>query len=80
MALSYRGWKALEKAGIKDKVMPYTLPMSGRRIHDEHGSTYFQPYGKENQAIYSISRNAFNAILLDEDVFVQYLHTYSHLN
>lgn len=66
MALSYRGWKALEKAGIKEKVIPYTLPMYGRSIHDEHGHTFFQPYGKENQAIYSISRNAFNKILLDE--------------
>ncbi|MFO7824198.1 MAG: NAD(P)/FAD-dependent oxidoreductase [Cyclobacterium sp.] len=66
MALSYRGWKALEKAGIKDKVIPFTQPMYGRRIHDEHGDTFFQPYGKENQAIYSISRNAFNKILLDE--------------
>jgi len=66
MALSFRGWKALEKAGIKEKILPFTLPMSGRRIHDEHGSTYFQPYGKENQAIYSISRNKFNELLLNE--------------
>lgn len=66
MALSYRGWKALEKAGIKDKVVPFTIPMYGRRIHDEHGSTYCQPYGKDNEAIYSISRNTLNGILLDE--------------
>lgn len=66
MALSDRGWNALEKAGLKEKVLPYTLPMSGRRIHDEHGNTYFQPYGKENQAIYSISRNVFNELLMDE--------------
>jgi kynurenine 3-monooxygenase len=66
MALSYRGWKALEKAGIKDKVKDFTQPMYGRRIHDEHGSTYFQPYGKANEAIYSISRNEFNKLLLDE--------------
>lgn len=66
MALSYRGWQALEKAGLKDKVEPYTIPMYGRRVHDEHGHTYFQPYGKDNQAIYSISRNTFNHILLEE--------------
>lgn len=66
MALSDRGWNALEKAGLKEKVLPYTLPLSGRRIHDEHGNTYFQPYGKENQAIYSISRNVFNELLMDE--------------
>ncbi|MFC4870369.1 FAD-dependent oxidoreductase [Negadavirga shengliensis] len=66
MALSHRGLKALEKAGLKEKVMPYTLPMYGRRMHDEHGNTYFQPYGKDNQAIYSVSRNTFNEILLEE--------------
>ena len=66
MALSYRGWKALEKAGIKEKVEPFTIPMYGRRIHDEHGTTYCQPYGKDNEAIYSISRNSLNGILLDE--------------
>jgi kynurenine 3-monooxygenase len=65
MALSFRGWKALEKAGLKDAVMPHTIPMYGRRIHDEHGSTYFQPYGKEQEAIFSISRNTLNGILLD---------------
>ncbi|MEX2512211.1 MAG: NAD(P)/FAD-dependent oxidoreductase [Cyclobacteriaceae bacterium] len=66
MALSYRGWKALEKAGIKEKVAAYTLPMYGRKIHDEHGNTFFQPYGKDKQAIFSVSRNTFNQILMDE--------------
>ena len=66
MALSHRGWKALEKAGIKEKIAPFTIPMYGRRIHDEHGTTFCQPYGKDNEAIYSISRNILNGILLDE--------------
>lgn len=66
MALSYRGWKALEKVGLKEKVEAYTIPMYGRRVHNEHGSTYFQRYGKENEAIYSISRGYLNSILLDE--------------
>lgn len=66
MALSDRGWRALEKAGLKEKVMPLTIPMYGRMIHDEHGKTTFLPYGKENQAIYSISRGRFNQLLVDE--------------
>ncbi len=66
MAISHRGWKALEKAGLKEKVEAHTIPMYGRRIHDEHGTTYFQPYGKQNEAIYSISRNILNSVLLDE--------------
>jgi kynurenine 3-monooxygenase len=66
MALSDRGWKALEKTGLKEKVLPLTIPMYGRKIHDEHGKTTFIPYGNENQAIYSISRGKFNQLLVDE--------------
>lgn len=66
MALSNRGWKALEKIGLKEKVEPFTIPMYGRRIHDEHGHTILLPYGKENQAIFSISRQKLNHLLMDE--------------
>ncbi|MEX2592841.1 MAG: NAD(P)/FAD-dependent oxidoreductase [Anditalea sp.] len=66
MALSDRGWKAIEKVGLKEKVESLTIPMYGRRIHDEHGNTTILPYGKENQAIYSISRLKFNELLTDE--------------
>ncbi|WP_200980301.1 NAD(P)/FAD-dependent oxidoreductase [Echinicola sp. 20G] len=66
MALSDRGWKALDKIGLREKVAPFAIPMYGRRIHDEHGETSFLPYGKENQAIYSISRGKFNHLLVDE--------------
>ncbi|AWW31043.1 kynurenine 3-monooxygenase [Echinicola strongylocentroti] len=66
MALSDRGWKALDKIGLRELVEPYVIPMYGRRIHDEHGATTFLSYGKENQAIYSISRGKFNHVLVDE--------------
>ncbi len=66
MALSDRGWKALEQVGLSEKVRELTIPMYGRRIHDEHGKTSFIPYGTENQAIYSISRGKFNRLLIDE--------------
>lgn len=66
MALSYRGWKAIDKVGLREKVEPLTIPMYGRRIHDEHGNTRLMPYGKEDQAIYSISRQKFNELLMNE--------------
>lgn len=66
MALSHRGWKSLEQVGLKDKVLPLAIPMYGRKIHDEHGGTTFIPYGKTNQAIYSISRGKFNQLLAEE--------------
>jgi len=66
MALSDRGWKAIDKLGLREKVQPLTIPMVGRRIHDEHGNTILIPYGKDDQAIYSISRQKFNELLMDE--------------
>jgi kynurenine 3-monooxygenase len=66
MALSHRGWKSLEEVGLKDKVLPLSIPMYGRKIHDEHGGTSFIPYGKKEQAIYSISRGKFNQLLAEE--------------
>ncbi|HLW19899.1 MAG TPA: NAD(P)/FAD-dependent oxidoreductase [Cyclobacteriaceae bacterium] len=66
MALSDRGWKAIDKLGLREKVQPLTIPMAGRRIHDEHGNTTLIPYGKSDQAIYSISRQKFNELLMDE--------------
>lgn len=66
MALSDRGWRAIDKLGLRDKVTPLTIPMFGRRIHDEHGNTILMPYGKDDQAIYSISRQRFNELLMDE--------------
>lgn len=66
MALSDRGWKAIDKIGLREKVEALTIPMVGRRIHDEHGNTHLMSYGKDDQAIYSISRQKFNELLMDE--------------
>lgn len=84
MALSDRGWRALEKIGLKDKIMPLAIPMYGRRVHDEHGKTTFIPYGKDDQAIYSISRGRFNRVLIDEaekeGVKLNFGHRCDHVN
>lgn len=64
LAMSHRGWKALEKAGIKDKIESVAIPMPGRMLHSPEGELAFQAYGKENQAIYSVSRGGLNLELL----------------
>lgn len=66
LALSNRGWKALETVGADKKVREIAIPMYGRMMHDLQGNLTFQPYGKEDQAIYSTSRGDLNAILMDE--------------
>lgn len=65
LALSDRGWRGLEAVGIADEIKKIAIPMYGRQIHNRDGSTVFQPYGKEDQAIYSVSRGEINMRLMD---------------
>ncbi len=64
LAMSHRGWNALSKAGLKDALNAVAIPMYGRQIHQLDGSQIFQPYGKNNEAIYSVSRGELNKYLL----------------
>ncbi len=64
LALSDRGWNALKGVGIADEIMKIAIPMKGRMTHDMEGKTNFLPYGKEGQAIYSVSRAGLNCLLM----------------
>ncbi len=64
LALSDRGWKALRGVGIADEIMKIAIPMKGRMTHDVEGKTNLLPYGKEGQAIYSVSRAGLNCLLM----------------
>lgn len=65
LALSERGWRALEGVGIGEEVRRVAIPMYQRVMHDQQGHLTFQPYGKDKQAIYSVSRGGLNRTLLD---------------
>ena len=65
LALSNRGWKALDNVGVGDEIRKIAIPMYGRIMHDEKGELTNQPYGKEGQAIYSVSRGGVNAKMMD---------------
>lgn len=60
LAMSVRGWNALEAAGVKKEVEALGIPMSRRYIHVNNKADYTQDYGKEGEAIYSISRGVLN--------------------
>lgn len=64
LALSDRGWKGLEGAGIADVIREVAIPMHGRMMHAVDGTLTYQPYGKEGQAIYSVSRGLLNQTLM----------------
>ncbi|ALD22026.1 FAD-dependent oxidoreductase [Hymenobacter sp. DG25A] len=65
LALSDRGWRALEGVGIAEQIRQVGIPMYGRVMHDVAGNLTSQPYGQDNQAIYSVSRGGLNRTLLE---------------
>lgn len=77
MALSDRGWLALDKIGLASKVKHHAIPMYGRMIHQVGGEQTFQPYGEQNQAIYSISRNLLTQILVEESISLGTRYTFN---
>ena len=67
LALAARGIRALERAGIMDRVRPQLIPMRGRMVHDLSGETVLYPYGqRENEVIHSVGRAALNRVLIEE--------------
>lgn len=64
LAMSHRGWKALDGVGLGDAVREIAIPMDKRAIH-AHGRISFQNYGKDGESIYSISRGILNRKMID---------------
>jgi kynurenine 3-monooxygenase len=65
LALSDRGWRGLEGVGIADDIRKVAIPMYGRMIHTVNGEINYQPYGKGQQAIWSVSRGGLNCELMN---------------
>ena len=67
LALSSRGLLALERVGIKEKVLEACIPMKGRMIHPLGGEAFLSPYsGRSSDYINSVSRSGLNLVLLEE--------------
>lgn len=64
LALSDRGWNALQAIGIEQEVKKVALPIIGRLMHDLDGELTAQNYGKDGQFIYSVSRYNLNLQLV----------------
>ena len=64
ITLCERGLKALDAVGAGDALRRIAVPAYGRLIHAEDGELTFQPYGNNREAIYSVSRNELNRVLL----------------
>ena len=65
LAMSNRGWKALENIGIAEEVRQIGIPLYRRAMHVIDKPVYYQDYGKEGEAIWSISRGVLNRRMID---------------
>ena len=64
LAMSTRGWKALDAVGIGEAIREISIPMDKRAIHLVDDLKY-QNYGQEGENIYSISRGTLNRKMID---------------
>lgn len=64
LALSNRGLKGLEVLGVKDEILKMAIPMYGRGIHIPGLEERYQPYGRNKECIYSVSRGGLNQRML----------------
>lgn len=65
LAMSNRGWKALREVGIEEEIRKLALPLDKRAMHVKDQPVYFQKYGQDGEAIYSISRGILNRKMID---------------
>src|SRR5690606_22689110 len=65
LAMSNRGWTALREVGVEEEIKKLGIPLDKRAIHLVGQPEYFQKYGKEKEAIWSISRGVLNRKMID---------------
>ena len=65
LALSHRGFNGLEAIGLAEEIRKVGIPMYGRVLHQANGDVQYQAYGKEGEAIYSVSRGGLNKKLME---------------
>jgi len=65
LAMSNRGWTALREVGIEEEIKKLGIPLDKRAIHLVGRPEYFQKYGKDGEAIWSISRGVLNRKMID---------------
>jgi len=65
LVMSNRGWKTLEDIGLDEEIRTIGIAVGKRGIHLQDGSYVTQNYGKEGEAIFSLSRGILNRKMID---------------
>jgi kynurenine 3-monooxygenase len=67
LALAARGVRALQQAGVMERVRPLLIPMRGRMVHERSGVATLQAYGQRaHEVIWSVGRADLNRVLIEE--------------
>jgi kynurenine 3-monooxygenase len=65
LVMSDRGWKAMKDVGLEDEIRKIGIPVDKRAIHKQDDKLKYQYYGKEGEAIFSLSRGVLNRRMID---------------
>ena len=65
LVMSNRGWKAMEDIGLADEIRKIGISVDKRAIHLQDGKLKYQYYGKDGEAIFSLSRGVLNRRMID---------------
>ncbi|ADY28429.1 FAD-dependent oxidoreductase [Cellulophaga lytica] len=65
LAMSNRGWNALQQVGLEDEIKKIAIPLYQRAMHVDGVPLYYQKYGKDDEAIWSTSRGLLNRKMID---------------
>jgi len=74
LVMSNRGWKAMQDVGLEEEIRKIGIPVDKRAIHTQDDKLNYQYYGKEGEAIFSLSRGVLNRRMIDlaEDAGVEF--------
>jgi len=65
LVMSNRGWKAMKDVELDDEIRKIGIPVDKRAIHLQDGKLNYQYYGKDGEAIFSLSRGILNRRMID---------------
>ncbi len=65
LVMSNRGWKAMQDVGLEEEIRKIGIPVDKRAIHTQYDKINNQFYGKEGEAIFSLSRGVLNRRMID---------------
>lgn len=65
LVMSNRGWKTLQDIGLEHEIKKIGIPVDKRAIHLQEGKLNYQYYGKDGEAIFSLSRGVLNRKMID---------------